>query len=724
MLIFFYGSKNFNFFYVSKISIFFMDQKFCKFRYYSKNFFFFSNDKKIFSKVFFFLIFQTSKMKRNFSSFSSEFSEDLFNLFFEDKFILDNYCNSLESKNKKFKENEDLCFDEFLNGFDLFSELEEREFSKENDFLLCLEDEILEKSKNSINTNDFSVKRIENFTDTKQFLKDELLDDFKPNLSNTIDNLRITESKARKQEIKEEDIIYVGNQVKLFKHQQRVLNVIEENKIIFKDTEIKGSIIAMYMGYGKTLTSLAYIEKCKDYESKYNLVVCSKKNISTWTDEIKKFYKGKLNVYIYHKSKHSFFFNFNFEEFKENKKPFIIITTFECLRANKTEFVDIEKRSETTQRKIQKANKFLYQTNWDTVVIDESTKITSIKNQITKCCHDLNAKYKLILTGTVVSNHSSEVWSLLYVLGLNVEHYHKNYNSFIENNFDKLIYIPNETDVQFDLPQLEEKYVSIEPDDNLRTVYNALRNLFIQYNNEEKIKKKQDKKEGKFVNNGSKNIGLLTLLRQCCNSPHHLDINKIKKHFKNVEENKKLFDAINHKILSPKLKKTFEIINQHFLNGQKILIFSYFKKTLEDVQLFCKKISIPCFSFNNKDNTNLKENIVKDFNRFKGGCVMTLNIMSASEGLNLQDADAVVLVEPSFNATRELQAIARAHRIGSKTKKKVYHLFIKDSFEMYIINIQYNKEIETKKITKKKERNYEGFDNITLKYSIKNSKNI
>ncbi|KAJ9539861.1 hypothetical protein OSB04_026367 [Centaurea solstitialis] len=55
--------------------------------------------------------------------------------------------------------------------------------------------------------------------------------------------------------------------------------------------------------------------------------------------------------------------------------------------------------------------------------------------------------------------------------------------------------------------------------------------------------------------------------------------------------------------------------------------------------------------------------------------VMLLLIQHGANGLNLLEAQHVILVEPLLNPAAEAQAISRVHRIG-QTKKTLVHRFI------------------------------------------------
>ena len=60
---------------------------------------------------------------------------------------------------------------------------------------------------------------------------------------------------------------------------------------------------------------------------------------------------------------------------------------------------------------------------------------------------------------------------------------------------------------------------------------------------------------------------------------------------------------------------------------------------------------------------------------------LVMQIQAGSEGLNLQEASYVYIMSPHWNASREMQAIARAHRVNTTHRVNVVRFVVKDSIE-------------------------------------------
>lgn len=83
------------------------------------------------------------------------------------------------------------------------------------------------------------------------------------------------------------------------------------------------------------------------------------------------------------------------------------------------------------------------------------------------------------------------------------------------------------------------------------------------------------------------------------------------------------------------------------------------------------------------------------FERFnKSGKIppLLLSLKAGGQGLNLNSADHVFILDPWWNPAVEAQAIDRAHRIGQQRHVFGYRLIAKDSVEEKIMRCQQSKK--------------------------------
>lgn len=63
---------------------------------------------------------------------------------------------------------------------------------------------------------------------------------------------------------------------------------------------------------------------------------------------------------------------------------------------------------------------------------------------------------------------------------------------------------------------------------------------------------------------------------------------------------------------------------------------------------------------------------------------MIVSMKAGGTGLNLQNANNVIICDPSWNPSQEEQAIGRVHRLGQDKRVNVYRLTMRESIEQKI----------------------------------------
>ena len=74
----------------------------------------------------------------------------------------------------------------------------------------------------------------------------------------------------------------------------------------------------------------------------------------------------------------------------------------------------------------------------------------------------------------------------------------------------------------------------------------------------------------------------------------------------------------------------------------------------------------------------LTQRIMSTINRMVSPDILFVQIRSGSAGLNLQAFNQVHLISPDWNPCNEIQAIARAHRLGQTSEVTVYKYILND----------------------------------------------
>lgn len=129
---------------------------------------------------------------------------------------------------------------------------------------------------------------------------------------------------------------------------------------------------------------------------------------------------------------------------------------------------------------------------------------------------------------------------------------------------------------------------------------------------------------------------------------------------------------------SAKLDRLREIVQEAGENGQKTVVFSYFKDVLgvvKEALAAGTTDGTPVFGpLTGAVQAGRRQQIVDDFAGISGPAVLLAQIQAAGVGLNMQAASVVVICEPQIKPTIEHQAVARAHRMGQVRPVRVHRL--------------------------------------------------
>lgn len=406
-----------------------------------------------------------------------------------------------------------------------------------------------------------------------------------------------------------------------------------------------GACLADDMGLGKTIQAITLI---LEYASKgATLVVAPTSVCFNWVDEFRKF-APTLNVYsIYEVSD-------VVEKVSTLTKMDVLVCSYGLLHTK---------------------GEFLAEKHWQTLILDEAQAIKNPNTKRWQAVMKLEGKVRVALTGTPIENHLGELWSISNFMNPGMlgsqKYFQKNFSIPIEvhKNADKMealkvlmqpyILRRLKSDVLKELPPKIEQTIYIEPTDEERAFYEALRQSAVQ-----KIASLPSDGHG-----GNQRIAILaeiSKLRQaCCDSSLVNDQISIK---------------------NSKLKHFRKMLNSILENGHKVLVFSQYVRFLEKVKSVLLEEAI---DYQYIDGATPQAQRKKKVDAFQAGEgeVFLLSLKAGGSGLNLTAADYVIHLDPWWNPAVEDQASDRAHRIGQQRPVTIYRLVMKDSIEDKIIEL-------------------------------------
>lgn len=135
---------------------------------------------------------------------------------------------------------------------------------------------------------------------------------------------------------------------------------------------------------------------------------------------------------------------------------------------------------------------------------------------------------------------------------------------------------------------------------------------------------------------------------------------------------------------SAKMERVTELLDDGAEAG-KTIIFTFFRSVLDDLlsTLGGRAYGPIAGGVSHEE----RQQAVDAFSAAEPGAVLVCQITAASEGLNIQAANRIILFEPQLNPATEAQAIARAHRMGQINTVEVHRLLTPHSMEERLVEM-------------------------------------
>lgn len=180
---------------------------------------------------------------------------------------------------------------------------------------------------------------------------------------------------------------------------------------------------------------------------------------------------------------------------------------------------------------------------------------------------------------------------------------------------------------------------------------------------------------------------LLLRLRQCSQHPE-LGLRGLGKKYQIANRHRFTFAEVSSKMLA-----VAELLGEH--PTEPGLVFSPFRQELELLESYLTGLDYQVYRFDGSLSGGARGTLLARMraNLGKVPTVMLIQSRAGGVGLNLQEFSRVYLMTPDWNPSNDLQAIARAHRLGQTKTVWVKTLVIRDphSIDHRILQIQRKK---------------------------------
>ncbi|CRL05181.1 CLUMA_CG018148, isoform A [Clunio marinus] len=314
--------------------------------------------------------------------------------------------------------------------------------------------------------------------------------------------------------------------------------------------------------------------------------------------------------------------------------------------------------------------------DWLYLVIDEAHRIKNEKTRLAEILRQFKTQNRLLLTGTPLQNNLHELWALLNFLLPDVFNNAYDFDSWfnanecMENN--QLIERLHGILKPFFLRRLKsEVEKGILPKKEMK-IYVGLTQM--QRDWYKKILLKDvDVMNGAGYYTKKRLENTFIHLRKCTNHPYL---------FEGAEPGPPFVVGQHLVDNCGKLKILDQLLPRLLAERSRILIFSQMTRMLDILEDYCFMREYEYYRLDGNTSHIDRTNMIADFDSNNSQkFIFMLSTRSGGLGINLTAADVVIIYDADWNPQMDLQAMARAHRIGQKKQVRVFKFITEDSVD-------------------------------------------
>jgi chromodomain-helicase-DNA-binding protein 4 len=429
-------------------------------------------------------------------------------------------------------------------------------------------------------------------------------------------------------------------------------------------------ILADEMGLGKTIQVIAFMATLLQEHNCFPfLIVVPNSTAANWRREIKQWVPS-LRVVAYFGSAQARDMAYKYEMYPEGTKELrchIVVTSYEAAADDS-------------------CRRMFRSVSWAGLIVDEGQRLKNDKSQLYTALSGVKAPFRLLMTGTPLQNNARELFNLLHFLDetINAAELEERYAEMTLENVKELhdqirpfILRRTKAQVLTFLPPLGQVILPLSMSHLQKQLYKSILSkrpelLKALFSSDKSVKQQ----ERANLSN------ILMQLRKCLCHPFVYS--------REIEERTEV-DAVSHRNLveaSAKLSLLELLLPKLKARGHRILIFSQFLDMLSIVEDFLDGMQMAYQRLDGLMGSLEKQKRIDQFNAPDSPLfAFLLSTRAGGVGINLATADTVIILDPDWNPHQDLQAIARAHRIGQKKKVLCFQLMTRASVEEKIIQM-------------------------------------
>ncbi|KAK6332912.1 hypothetical protein TWF696_002931 [Orbilia brochopaga] len=440
--------------------------------------------------------------------------------------------------------------------------------------------------------------------------------------------------------------------------------------------EGKNAILADEMGLGKTIQIISFLEILhQEHKIWPFLIVAPHSTVPNWMREIRT-WAPSLRVVAFYGSSDALKLVKRYELFSSapnasarDLKCHVVVTSYQTVADHST---------------------ILKPVPWQALIVDEGQRLKSDDTILYRELWTFKFNHKVLLTGTPLQNNIRELFNLLQFLdpkAINAQQLEEKYAEVNKENLHELHdmirpFFLRRTKAQAlkDLPPISDVIVPLTVTKLQQKLYSS-----VLSKDAELIRAIMAKTETKASSKSKLNNILIQLRKVLCH-PFVYD--------QEIEEKLEDQELVFRNLIdaSSKLKFLEMLLPRLHETGHRVLMFSQFLHMLDIMEDFLGGLDLPTLRLDGSNDTAEKQKLIDAYNAPDSPYFgFLLSTRAGGVGINLATADTVIILDPDYNPHQDLQAVARAHRIGQKNKVLVFHLITVKSVEERIIQLSKKK---------------------------------
>jgi len=442
-------------------------------------------------------------------------------------------------------------------------------------------------------------------------------------------------------------------------------------------------ILADEMGLGKTIQTIALLTFLVERKSLFGpfMVIVPLAVLSNWQLEFRK-WAPELKVVIYKGNpevrREIFEVAMHEGRLTDGLPPFnVVVSTYELVMKDKV-----------------RLKKFKYKY----IIIDEGHRMKNAASKLSASLLQYEAQHRILLTGTPLQNSLHELWALLNFLLPKIFSSAESFEAWFSaplavaagggstsedlamSEEESLLVINRlhqvlrpfllrrlKSEVEAQLPGKAEYVVKCELSAMQRLLYRQIQEQGLC-----------SLRGGQLKVSGLNNVEMQ--LRKVCNHPYL---------FYDDEQIEALSAEAGPDLLwraSGKFELLERILPKLKALGHRVLIFSQMVNLMNLLERYLDYRGYSQLRLDGTTKGDDRGGLLAEFNREDSPYfIFSLSTRAGGLGLNLQTADTVIIFDSDWNPQIDLQAMARAHRIGQKQEVRVLRLVTASPIEEKIL---------------------------------------